>query len=212
MSLACAATPNEAGRTPSREEAPSSGVGPSLVAAPGDPGRAGSAHDGGGGNSLPNPVFGVTRVVDGDTLEIDETLRGGTDTVALLGVDAPEEGEPLADEAASFVEGELEGLRVGMTHDARLIEPGSQETLVYVWLLDGVMLNARLVREGYAQVDVEPPNVLHADSLAEHQEAARVERRGIWGLPPGQRCLLADRGNGVGRGSRSCGAGAGGGR
>ena len=36
------------------------------------------------------------------------------------------------------------------------------------------------------------------------QRRAKARDLGIWGLPVDQRCLLADRGNGIGEGSAAC--------
>lgn len=43
----------------------------------------------------------VSRVVDGDTVGVTPAV-GGNDTIRLIGVDTPERGEPLYEEAAAF--------------------------------------------------------------------------------------------------------------
>jgi endonuclease YncB( thermonuclease family) len=52
------------------------------------------------------------------------------------------------------------------------------------------------VRKGYAQAYPYPPNTAYETKFAAAQNGARTAGRGIWGLPKGQQCKLADRGNG----------------
>ena len=70
--------------------------------------------------------------------------------------------------------------------------------LAYAYLTDGTMFNETLLREGYAQVAIFPPNTRYLERFEEAQEEAREARRGIWGLPEGELCRLRDRGNGIG--------------
>jgi micrococcal nuclease len=51
--------------------------------------------------------------------------------------------------------------------------------LAYVWVGD-VMVNAELVRRGYAQVMTVPPNVRHQDLFLKLQRDAREHERGLW--------------------------------
>jgi micrococcal nuclease len=51
--------------------------------------------------------------------------------------------------------------------------------LAYVWIGD-VMINAELVRLGYAQVMTVPPNVRHQALFLKLQRDARDARRGLW--------------------------------
>jgi micrococcal nuclease len=44
-----------------------------------------------------------------------------------------------------------------------------------------LMVNAELVRLGYAQVLTVPPNVRHAELFRKLQADARDHRRGLWG-------------------------------
>lgn len=45
------------------------------------------------------------------------------------------------------------------------------------------MVNAELVRLGYAQVMTVPPNVRHAGVFRDLQREARAHGRGLWGVP-----------------------------
>lgn len=144
----------------------------------------------------------VTRVVDGDTIEITPEVDGIED-VRLIGMDTPEISgecglEPLAREAEDYA--------ARYTGERVILELGEERTdpygrlLAYVYVPDAGMLNERLVRRGLAQVATFPPNVRYEEEFLDAQERAREESAGIWGLPSGQQRLLADRGNGIGGG------------
>jgi micrococcal nuclease len=52
--------------------------------------------------------------------------------------------------------------------------------LAYVWVGD-LMVNAELVRRGYAEVMTVPPNVRHQALFLRLQREARESARGLWG-------------------------------
>lgn len=146
----------------------------------------------------------VTRVTDGDTIEVRPAINGTKD-VRLIGVDAPETAgsprgaQPYGEEASRFSEERLEGRRVTLRFD---VEKKDQygRLLAYVYPPDGEMFNETLLKEGYAQVATFPPNVRHLGSFETAQRSAREAGRGIWNLPEGRLCRLTDRGNGIGGG------------
>jgi micrococcal nuclease len=140
----------------------------------------------------------VYRITDGDTVNISPEVRDNG-TVRLIGVDTPERGEPLYEEAAAFAEDDLEGERVTLELDAEE-EDDYGRLLAYVYGSDGSMFNEALVREGYAQVATFPPNTRYLDRFEKAQGEAREAGRGIWGLTEGEACQLRDRGNGIGGG------------
>lgn len=54
-------------------------------------------------------------------------------------------------------------------------------TLAYVWVNStGVFVNGELVRRGFAQPLTIPPNIAHADELANLADEARRADRGLW--------------------------------
>lgn len=146
-------------------------------------------------------VVNVSRVVDGDTVEVSPAIDSNAD-VRLIGVDTPETYggvEPYGRQASAFAESVLSGQRVALEFDVERIDQYGR-LLAYVYLPDGSMFNETLVRQGYAQVATFPPNVRYTERFLAAQEQARLEGAGLWGLPPGQLCELADRGNGIGGG------------
>lgn len=123
----------------------------------------------------------VTRVVDGDTIEVTPPVEGVED-VRLIGVDTPEvfgEEEPCGLEASAFTTEQLEGESVTLEFDEERTDQFGR-ALAYVYL-DGELYNETLVRQGYAQVLTIPPNTRYEDRFLTAEEQARAEGLGIWG-------------------------------
>ena len=143
----------------------------------------------------------VTRVVDGDTIDISPSVEG-LSRVRLIGMDTPEVyrgTQPYGPEASAFAKKELEGQEVGLELDVRKVDPFGR-LLAYVYLPDGEMFNETLLEDGYAQVATYPPNVKYVDRFLEVQREARAANRGLWGLSAAELCQQTDRGNGIGGG------------
>jgi micrococcal nuclease len=136
----------------------------------------------------------VVRVVDGDTVHVQLTDR--VEKVRYIGIDTPEvhhptRGEEPGGRAATEVNGRLVGDRaVRLEPDVQLRDRHGR-LLAYVWVRrrDGVelMVNAELVRLGYAAVMTIPPNVRHVELFRKLATEARENHRGLWAGPPGSR-------------------------
>jgi len=132
-------------------------------------------------------LFKVVRVVDGDTIEV--AYGGHTERIRYIGINTPEvhhptKGEePGGREAAEINRQLLAGKRVQLEPDVQLRDHYGR-MLAYVWIAqkDGsrVMVNAELLRLGYAQVMTIPPNVRYAETFLKLQREAREARRGLW--------------------------------
>lgn len=134
----------------------------------------------------------VSKQVDGDTAWF--TLAAGSrEKVRFIGVDTPEsttEHEPFGDEAAAYTASVLGiGRAVWLQRDVDERDRYGR-MLAYVWLSEPragdaaearvSMLNAMLVRDGYATVLTVPPNVAFADVFVALQVEARSAGRGLW--------------------------------
>ena len=127
----------------------------------------------------PDDRFVVVRVLDGDTME----LRGG-DKVRLLGIDTPEKGEPLHDEATRLLQ------RLALDRPATL-EYSNQRRDRYGRLLgyvfvDTLFVNRMIVDSGYAYVYLFDDNELRSEpvrKLLEAQRSAIARHAGLWSLP-----------------------------
>ena len=136
----------------------------------------------------PSDLTGVVvRLVDGDTVWV--RLAGRVEKVRYIGVDTPEvhhptRGEQPGGRAATEVNRRLVGGKpVRLEPDVQLRDRYGR-MLAYVWVKgpDGaeLMVNAELVRLGYANVMTVPPNVRHAEMFRKLQVDARLHHRGLW--------------------------------
>ena len=125
---------------------------------------------------LPDTVL-VQRVVDGDTI----VLAGG-ERVRYLGIDTPEvTGVPeLFGPEVTYANRRLvEGQRVRLERDVS-DRDRFDRLLRYVYV-DGVMVSAELLREGFARVLVYPPDSRYAQCFVALEEEAQEVGRGLWG-------------------------------
>ncbi len=118
----------------------------------------------------------VVHVSDGDTVTVRRD--GREERVRLIGINAPEQGECLADEARSTLRELVNGREIVLERD---VEDADQfgRLLRYVWA-DGSLANAELVRRGLAIATTFAPNTGRQDALEEAEELARTQRAGIW--------------------------------
>ena len=89
----------------------------------------------------------VLEVIDGDTLDV--AAGGTTLRVRAYGFDTPERGERCYYEALDRLE-ELVGSRMLLLADERLEDPGGRQ-LRYLYTPDGLLIDAVMVAEGYAE-------------------------------------------------------------
>ena len=127
----------------------------------------------------------VVRIVDGDTIHV--RIADRVEKVRYIGVNTPEvhhptKGEQPGGREAAIVNGELvKGRVVRIELDVRSRDRYGR-LLAYVWV-DDVMVNAELVRRGYAQVMTVPPNVRYQSLFLRLQREARAAGRGLWATP-----------------------------
>src|SRR5256885_12008821 len=123
----------------------------------------------------------VVRIVDGDTIHVRIGAR--VEKVRYIGVNTPEvhhprKGEePGGREAAEVNRRLVEGKTVRLELDVQERDRYGR-LLAYVWVGD-VMVNAELVRLGYAQVMTVPPNVRYQQLFLKLQREAREAGRGL---------------------------------
>jgi len=121
------------------------------------------------------------RVIDGDTIITD-----GGERIRYIGMDTPETVHPskpvgyLGHEASDRNKELVEGKTVDLEFDIERMDHYGR-TLAYVWSGDE-MINAILLREGYAQIYTYPPNVKYIDYFTSLQEEARTSERGLWAV------------------------------
>ena len=125
------------------------------------------------------PTFKVTRVIDGDTIELE-----GGQTVRYIGIDTPETVAPnrpvdcFGPEASAKNKELVQGKSVELEKDVSETDRFGR-LLRYVYI-DGQMVNELLVAEGYAQSSTFPPDVKYQDKFRSAQQKAMSEGKGLW--------------------------------
>lgn len=125
----------------------------------------------------------VTRVVDGDTIEV----TGGT-RIRFIGIDTPETSSGsrcFGREATTETERMLPAnQRVRLVYDVDRLDSFGR-TLAYVYTLpDGRFVNLVLARDGFALQATVPPNVAHVEEFTTAVAEARGAGRGLWAACP----------------------------
>jgi micrococcal nuclease len=126
----------------------------------------------------------VVRVIDGDTIVVSPNEK-----VRLIGVDTPETTHPkkavqcFGKSAKEFTWSMVERRPVGLVLDesnaARNHKDRYGRTLAYVYFDDGTMLNAELIRRGYAHAYTRFP-FRHVVEFRQLERIARSQAVGLW--------------------------------
>ncbi|MCD6560754.1 MAG: thermonuclease family protein [Deltaproteobacteria bacterium] len=127
--------------------------------------------------------YNVKYVYDGDTILLN---KGGR--VRYLGIDTPEidheggKNEFMASAARKFNSKLVKGARVSLEFDKEKKDHYGR-LLAYTFLENGDMVNALLVRNGFAHVMFNRLNLKYKELLLKCQQRAIEERLGIWSRP-----------------------------
>jgi micrococcal nuclease len=150
----------------------------------------GAGTGGGGRGSAEIPASArsagalVTRVVDGDTIEV--RIDDREDDVRYIGIDTPETVKPgtpvqcFGPQASDRNHALVEGRRVRLVFDRERRDVYGR-LLAYVYA-GGDFINAELVRGGYARTLTIPPNTAHAGLFHRLAQAAGRAGRGLWAV------------------------------
>lgn len=123
----------------------------------------------------------VQRTVSGQTIEIVRTADkiALLEQVRLIGIEAPDlKQQPWGEAAKNQLEQLIGGKQVLLELDVEE-KDRFDRFLAYLWE-DGVLVNERLVKEGYALAKVRSPNKKYQQRLVNAQEWARLMGKGIW--------------------------------
>ncbi len=122
----------------------------------------------------------VTRVVDGDTVELSTGQK-----IRYIGIDTPETVKPGTEEQcggkqASARNKELvEGKTVKLQKDVSETDHFGR-LLRYVYV-DAVLINQLLAEEGLARAHAYKPDVSYQERLEQAEVKAKAAQKGIWG-------------------------------
>lgn len=132
----------------------------------------------------------VLRVVDGDTIDIRDDVRGRL-RVRILGIDTPETKKPgytvgcWGPEATEFARANMVGQRVALQPDPTQDRTDRYgRTLAYLVRADGWDYSVEAARAGMAHAYIyggHPVARYSAIAAAEHE--AQQAHRGLWGPP-----------------------------
>jgi micrococcal nuclease len=161
-------------------------VGLFMVYRAGDDSTPDEGVNSGSGRAARPVTVEVDRVVDGDTAKV--FYEGQSEYVRYIGIDTPESVKPdspvecFGEEAADANEALLRG------GTARLVFGPEQRDrfgrlLAYVYVRN-VMLNARLLRGGFAETLTIPPNDAFSARFDRIESEARNAGRGLWSECP----------------------------
>lgn len=134
----------------------------------------------------------VSRVVDGDTVELSDGRK-----VRLIGVNTPESTtrtETYGKEASNYTKSKLEGKQVYLQKDVSETDRYGR-LLRIIWLevptdlmneneIRSKMFNAHLVLNGYAEPSTYPPDVTYAEYFRKFAREAREKGVGLWAYGP----------------------------
>lgn len=136
----------------------------------------------------------IVKVIKADTVILENGMR-----IKLIGVEsfgnAPkrfvkydEKGRlieapidpniPLEEQALYFAQNLLENKRVRLEYDVDALDE-NHERQAYVFYDHDTLANAELLRLGFVQLKIRPPNVKYVNELREAYQEARKEQRGF---------------------------------
>ncbi len=127
----------------------------------------------------PEESYLVARVIDGDTVELENGER-----VRYIGIDTPETVHPekpvqcFGPEASHRNKELVEGRRVRLERD--MTDRDKYGRLLRYVYVSGVMVNAALVEGGYAYSYYYAPDTRHYEKLVKVEQEAKGQGRGLW--------------------------------
>lgn len=127
-------------------------------------------------------TFLVTRVIDGDTIEIETGER-----IRLIGIDTPENVDPrksvqfFGKEASEKAKEMLEGKTVRLESDPTQDNKDKYGRLLrYVFLSDGIFFNEWMVKNGYAHEYTYQIPYQYQSEFKDAEIYARENKLGLW--------------------------------
>lgn len=129
-------------------------------------------------------LYMVTEFVDGDTVAVD--MNGKTELIRFIGVDTPETHDPrknvqcYGQAAAIFTKNLIDTNTVRLEADPTNTNRDRYDRLLrYVYLPDGRLVNAEIIREGYGFAYTSFP-FTKMEEFKRLQDDARQNERGLW--------------------------------
>ena len=130
-----------------------------------------------------NNLVKVTRVIDGDTIEIE-----GGEKVRYIGIDTPETVDPRKPVQCFSVEASkknkelVEGKNVRLEKD--ITDKDKYGRLLRYVYIDNIFINLELVKQGFAFSYTYPPDIKYQAEILAAEAEAREANRGLWAACP----------------------------
>ncbi|MBU3968623.1 thermonuclease family protein [Patescibacteria group bacterium] len=137
-------------------------------------------------NKLQTETYKVTRVVDGDTIDIE--IGDKIERVRYIGIDTPETVDPrkpvqcFGIEASKKNKELVEGKMVRLEKD--ITDRDKYNRLLRYVFVDDVFINLELVKQGFAYSYSYPPDIKHQDEFLKAQQEAEKTKQGLWSACP----------------------------
>ena len=129
--------------------------------------------------------YKVVKVIDGDTIDVQQNNEIGR--VRLLGINTPESVDPrrpvecFGKEASKYMKSIASDQEVYLETDSTQSKYDKYgRLLAYVYLLDGQMLNRKMIADGYAYEYTYDKSYKYQKDFKEFQNFAKNEARGLW--------------------------------
>lgn len=135
--------------------------------------------------------FKITKVIDGDTVEVQKEVEGNIEKykVRLLGINTPESVDPrrpvecFAKEASKYVTDNFLGEMARLeTDDSQDKYDKYDRLLAYVYTSEGIMINKKLIADGYAYEYTYDKPYRFQREFRELQRLAKSENLGLWSV------------------------------
>ena len=130
-------------------------------------------------------LYTASRFVDGDTIEVN--MNGHAEKVRFIGVDTPETHKPntpvqcYGPAAAAFTKTIIGSTKFRLVSDELSTDRDRYNRLLrYVYLTDGMIVNEKLIQDGYGFYYPYFP-FTKADQFSADQKTAQAAHKGLWG-------------------------------
>lgn len=131
------------------------------------------------GNATKQQTFKVTRVIDGDTVVLENGQR-----LRLLGINTPEKTMPYHDEAKNFLKNLVENKSI------KIESRGTGKygrTLSYIFI-NNKNINEEMLRQGLANLFYYDKDKYYKDAK-NAEEFARLNEKNLWKKSPDKICI-----------------------
>lgn len=132
-----------------------------------------SGEDHSGNTGTDNGAYKVTEIIDGDTIEVNESFF-----VRFIGINAPEIDRFFYDESREVLKAILDKKTIFMERDISNKDiHGRYLRYIYV---DSLFVNLEMIRRGFANVYTVPPDLKYTEQFLNAEREAMENNRGLW--------------------------------